>query len=69
LIYVFANVAYLAVLTPTAMMASNAIAVVGAFCCSAAYAEITSIFTAFQLGKKKRGKAIPVIGLWRPIGL
>jgi hypothetical protein len=31
LIYVFANVAYLAVLTPTAMIASKAIAVVGAF--------------------------------------
>ncbi|PSN56949.1 Large neutral amino acids transporter small subunit 2 [Blattella germanica] len=31
LIYVFANVAYLAVLTPTAMIASNAIAVVGGF--------------------------------------
>jgi hypothetical protein len=30
LIYVFANVAYLAVLTPTAMIASGAIAVVGA---------------------------------------
>jgi len=35
LIYVLANVAYLAVLTPTAMIASNAIAVVGVFCCLA----------------------------------
>jgi hypothetical protein len=38
-------VAYLAVLTPTAMIASKAIAVVGAFWCGTAYVEI--IFTAF----------------------
>lgn len=31
-IYVLANVAYLAVLTPTEMLSSNAIAVVGHFC-------------------------------------
>lgn len=45
LIYVFANVAYLAVLTPTAMIASGAIAVVGGFfVCLVAQMQI--IYTA-----------------------
>lgn len=45
LIYVFANVAYLAVLTPTAMIASGAIAVVGAvFFCLVAQMQV--IYTA-----------------------